>query len=128
MEYKLMKDYVNFEKWLNEVLQSEIPNEAVAINFNLYKGNDATYHIQLIASESFDAEDGDWACDEVFSTGEKLCFIPITPEIEDWEDGFEYLAGLAKEYLKLGKYAEKLKGFEAVGIGFVDGDIEILYP
>ena len=34
---------------------------------------------------------------------------------------------LVNEYLSSGKYANKLKRYLAVGIGFVDGDLHILY-
>ena len=35
---------------------------------------------------------------------------------------------LAEQYqLNSGKYAEKLKEYQAIGIGFVDGDLHILY-
>ena len=34
---------------------------------------------------------------------------------------------LLNEYLSFGKYAGSLKKYQAIGIGFVDGDLHILY-
>lgn len=34
---------------------------------------------------------------------------------------------MVRKYLEDGKYANMLKGLQAVGIGFVDGEIEILH-
>lgn len=38
-----------------------------------------------------------------------------------------FFIGLVKEYLADGKYAYKLKQYQAVGIGFVDGDLHICW-
>ena len=38
-----------------------------------------------------------------------------------------FFIGLVNEYLSSGKYAGKLKEYQAIGIGFVDGDLQILY-
>ena len=33
---------------------------------------------------------------------------------------------LVKKYLECGKHANKLKALQGVGVGFVDGDLELL--
>ena len=45
----------------------------------------------------------------------------------DWELVETFFIGLVNEYLSSGKYAGKLKEYQAIGIGFVDGDLHILY-
>lgn len=116
--------YEEFEKWLNRILDENLPLEAVGINFNLYEETDSSWSIQLVATERFDPEDEDWVCDEVFTTGEDLY---------SWqqEDGWETILEFAKEwvqkYLEQGKYSESLKGYEGVGVGFVDGDVWVMH-
>ena len=116
--------YEEFEKWLNRILDENLPLEAVGINFDIYEETDSSWSIQLVATERFDPEDEDWVCDEVFTTGEDLY---------SWqqEDGWETILELAKEwvqkYLEQGKYSESLKGYEGVGVGFVDGDVWVMH-
>lgn len=116
----------DFSKWLGGNLE-QLPPDVVAVNFNLYEGSNDTYDIQLIGTDTFDEEDEDWACGEIFTTGEDVFSIPRTDEIADWEDGLSYITKMIENYLENGKYANVLKGLQAIGIGFVDGDMEILY-
>ena len=61
---------------------------------------------------------------EVFTTRDH----PFVIECEsDWELVETFFIGLVNEYLSSGKYAGKLKEYQAIGIGFVDGDLHILY-
>ena len=123
-----MKHYEEFSIWLDKYLEGPLPKEVTAINFNLYEGaNDDTYAIQMIGSDEFDEDDEDWACSEVFSTEEDIFFIPKIKEIEDWEAGLCFIKQIVEKYLIEGKYADRLKSYTAVGIGFVDGDLEVLH-
>ena len=45
----------------------------------------------------------------------------------DWKSMETVCIDLVNEYLSFGKYAGKLKEYQAIGIGFVDGDLHILY-
>lgn len=116
-----------FSNWLNQVLEQDIPKGIKASNFNLYEGEEETYDIQLIGSDEFDEDDSDWACTDYFTSGEDICYIKRTEEIEDWEQGLNYIMMLVKRYLEEGEKANILKRANAIGIGFVDGDIDILY-
>lgn len=118
--------YKDFSKWLDSNLE-QLPSGVIAVNFNLYEGSNQTYDIQLIGTDKFDEDDDDWACEEIFSTGENIFFIPRTEDIEDWEDGLSFIIKMVKRYLENGKYANMLKQSQAVGVGFVDGDIETLH-
>lgn len=118
--------YEDFSKWLEGNLE-QLPSDVVAVNFNLYEGADQTYDIQLIGTDTFNEEDEDWACEEIFTTGENVFLLPKTNSIENWEDGLSFIRKMVEKYLENGKYANILKGLQAVGIGFVDGDIELLY-
>ena len=65
-------------------------------------------------------DNDDWTCDEVFTTRDQ----PFVIECEsDWELVETFFISLVNEYLSSGK----LKEYQAIGIGFVDGDLHILY-
>lgn len=124
---KQTDDYLQFSTWLDNVLEAPLPEDIAAFNFNLYEGASGTYDIQLIGAEEFDEDDEDWVCTDYFTSGEDICYVKRTKEIEDWQDGLKYASNLVSRYLSEGKYADKLKDTEAVGIGFIDGDVELLY-
>lgn len=64
--------YDEFAKWLDRILDENMPLPGVAINFNIYEEVDLHWSIQLISSTYFDEEDEDWNCYEEFTTG-KIC-------------------------------------------------------
>ena len=101
--------YIEFEKWLNNILEENIPIPGAAINFNLYEEVDLYWSIQLICASYFDEADEDWCCEE------------------GWEEIFDISCQMIKQYISEGKYAEELKKYEAISAGFVDGDLKILY-
>ncbi len=116
--------YNEFEAWLDAALEADLPDDIAAFNFNLYEDGDNLWSIELIGAPSFDAENPDWACDEIFTNREE----PLSWSAEtDWEEVLETMTQYVEKYLVEGKYADLLKESEAVGIGFVDGDITIVY-
>jgi len=123
-----MEIYVHFSNWLNKYLSKGLPNNITAVNFNLYEGSEQTYDVEFVGCSLFDEDDSDWVCNEVFTTRDDLFFIPRTEDFLYWEQGLSFITSLVTKYLVEGKYADKLKRYTAVGIGFVDGDIYILYP
>lgn len=118
------KTQKEFTAWLDAAM-AEVPlNQIVAVNFNLYESDeDQVFHVQIVGTASFDEEDEDWACDEVFTSGENIFFL----RAEDWEDCLKRCAVLVQKYLADGKYGSELKVVRAVAMGFVDGDLEIIY-
>ncbi|MBQ9808130.1 MAG: hypothetical protein IJM55_04615 [Ruminococcus sp.] len=123
--------YEEFEKWLNDLLENNtIPDDAKAFNFNLYEESeeDSIYGVQLIAADRFDENDPDWACDEVWSSEEDIFCVDTSDEEDSgWKNAMDLIGGLVSEYLENGLHRNLLRGTDAVGIGFVDGDIELLY-
>ena len=118
--------YSQIEEWLDEVLDQEIPAAANAFCFNLYEDGEDEWSMELVATSSFDPEDDDWACDEITDLGTRD--IPLSWEKEaDWEEILEDAASALKQYLAQGQYGDVLKAGAGVGVGFVEGDIEILY-
>lgn len=116
--------YEEFENWLDEKLENGLPEETAAVNFNIYEENDGGWAIQLIASDRFDAQDDEWACYEVYTTGEDLYYWEKDCR---WEEIQEDVRELVGAYLEKGRFAEMLKRYRAVGFGFVDGDLELAY-
>ncbi|MBR1864776.1 MAG: hypothetical protein IJ806_11905 [Ruminococcus sp.] len=116
--------YEELSQWLDRVLEGGLPENAAAVNLNIYEEGDGGWSVQLIASDRYDGEDDSWACFEVFTTGEDLyCWEKDYP----WEEAEEDLLEWAGRYLEEGQYADILKKLKAVGAGFVDGDLHILY-
>ena len=116
--------YNEFEAWLDAALEADMPEDIAAFNFNLYEDGDNLWSIELIGASRFDPEDPDWACDEIFTNRED----PLSWSAEvDWQEVQETMTQCVEKYLIEGAGASILKNSEAVGIGFVDGDITIVY-
>lgn len=118
--------YAKIEEWLSKVLKQEIPSAIAAFCFNLYEDGEGCWSLELVGTENFDPEDEDWACDEITDLGTRD--EPFSWEQEaDWAEVLEKAAAALKQYLDCGRYADVLKACEGVGVGFVDGNLEILY-
>lgn len=111
--------------WIDRVLNTDIPDDVVAFCFNLYEDGNGVWSMELIGSSRFDPEDSDWPCDEITDFNSRN--NPYEWEMDcSWEDILAYMVGELKDYFANGKCAELLKSRSGVGVGFVDGDIEIL--
>lgn len=113
-----------FNSWVDRTL-SEHPMDVAAYNFNLYE-HDRSFAIQLIGATRFDRDDPSWPCDEAFSSGEDLFEVPHEIVGSDWQDGLATAKQLIMNYVRSGAQREKLKGAHGVGVGFVDGDIDLV--
>ena len=119
--------YNLFEKWLNSILVENTFEGVKAFNFNLYEDYDehgTVFMVQLIGAPSYDSDNSDWACKEIFSTGENLFQIP---NCNDWEVCLQIFEEAIKRFITEGKNANVLLESEAVTYGFIDGDLEIAY-
>lgn len=124
--HKANKRYKMFENWLDDILATrQLPQEVAAVNFNIYDGADSTYDLELIGAPGFDANDDDWACEELFTSD--LLSLPVTQGTEDWEDGLSDMIDMVRVYMETGRFCQVLEGFEAVGVGHVNGVIEVVY-
>ena len=124
---KSMDVFIEFSDWLNQHLAKELPSNIAAINFNLYESPVKDYMIELVGCDSFDEQDSDWACDEVFDTRGAPYTINQRNNIINWEQGLSLAIELVERYLQEGMYADKLKSYTAIGVGFVDGDIALVH-
>jgi len=110
--------------WLDRVLKKGLPGQAAGILFNLYEDGEDWWSLELAGTGHFDPEDPDWGCDEVFVTRENPC---KWVRRASWEEVLRETEETLRSYLQTGKYAGTLKACQGVGVGFVDGDITILY-
>ena len=118
--------YNRIEEWLNNALEQEIPSGTTAFNFNLYEDEPNTWSMELVGTKDFDPDDDDWACYETTDLGTRE--EPLSWEKEaEWDEILDEIVDALKQYLENGLHAEILKSYAGVGVGFVDGDIEILY-
>lgn len=123
-----MEIYDEFAKWLDNLLKNDMPDSVIAYNFNIYDEEDETYGVQLIASDEFSEDDDDWACSEVYTSEEDIFYIDHSDEKDaDCERGLEFISQLVDMYINDGKFSDKLKDVKAVGAGFIDGDINIVF-
>lgn len=70
----------------------------VAYNFNLYE-HEVEFAIQLVGMSSSDMSDEDWACHEVFSSGEDLFCLRHAIVGDRWQASLEAAKSLVKNYL-----------------------------
>ena len=118
--------FPDFQKWMDRVMPLDQADEIVAYNFNLYE-HEAEFAIQLIGARWFDVDEEDWASDEIFSSGEDLFYLSHEVVDSEWQEGLKAAMYLVRKYLESGKYAALLKDSLGVGVGFVGGDIELVY-
>lgn len=111
--------------WIDNILNTDILEDVKAFCFNLYEEGDGSWSMELVGSGRFDPEDQDWPCDEVTDFGSGNNSFHWEMDV-DWEGALSYIVRELKEYLENGKYAEVLKSKSGVGVGFVDGDLEII--
>lgn len=119
-----------FESWLASALAPEIPSIVVAFSFNIFEldSAQANYGIELVGCDEFDAGDSDWACGEVWVASPRSIFIPRGFVSGGWEaclHGIEQLVLSVME--KSSVAAKKLKEAKAVAVGFVDGDLKLIW-
>jgi hypothetical protein len=114
-----------FATWLEASLSSPIPDEVVAYTFNLAE----PWCIEVVGCERYDAEDPDWACDEVFRPQQGTLELPSDVFGDDWEIVLERSIEMVSFILEQDTHASRiLKGSQAVAIGFVDGESHLIWP
>ena len=118
--------YHKIEAWLNSVLEQKIPSKVKAFCFNLYEDENESWSIELVGTKTFDLDDEDWACDEITDFWTR--YKPFSwKEEADWKEVLSDVSSVLKQYLENGLYADVLKSRAGVAVGFVDGNLEILY-
>lgn len=117
---------IEFAAWVDRVLDQHDLSPVVAYNFNLYEHEDETA-IQLVGATSYDPENEDWACNTYYSSGEDLFILPHSLTGRDWQEALRFAIRLVEEYLRRSTVPPSLKTCRAITVGFVAGNLEIVY-
>jgi hypothetical protein len=112
---------------LDERLAVPMPPAVVAFCLDLYEGAD-TFDVQLSGASSFDPEDETWACNPVYSDERNLFRIAREVVSDDWEAALHLMLPWMKRYLNEGERSAVLRASRGVGVGFVDGDLHVIWP
>ncbi|MDO5690311.1 MAG: hypothetical protein Q4G61_08690, partial [Tissierellia bacterium] len=94
----------DFRNWLDATIEiiPSIHDGIVAVHFNLYEDTEDKWSVECIGTSSFDPDDEDWACDEVFTSRES----PYQwQESTTWDQILEEKIHQLKDYLKTGRSA-----------------------
>jgi len=116
-----------FFAWVDAALGRSIPTETVAFHFNLYEGA-ASVHVQLMGTDSFEGGEQYWPGRETFTTGEDIFEVPFESAGAAWPQWLESLKIVVLAYIDSGNRSALLRSSQEVGIGFVDGDMYVLWP
>ncbi len=117
-----------FTNWLDRSVPADLPSAVRGFSFNLTEVVSGEFEIELIGAERFDADDEDWACEEIWEPTQRSIEISGGAVGDGWEEVLERMAGMVMDYLSSGARSEILKSADGVGIGFVDGNLKILWP
>ena len=120
---KKIREESSFYNWLEAVLK-KLPSDIEAIHFNLYEDGDNKWSVELMGTSAFDENNSDWACNEVYTTRENPY---VLTKKSDWKAIENLFTTFLLNYLERGKYAPILKACRGIGIGFVDGDLSLIY-
>lgn len=130
MEQSISSVGRSFFAWTDRALSQRLPDTTVAFHFNLYEGGDSV-HIQLMGTDSFvpgEVPERDyWPGSETFTTGKDVFEIPYSVAGEDWHAWLQTSIELVRSYIAGGEKSIILKSTRGVGIGFVDGDMHVLW-
>lgn len=117
----MIRNEKEFGEWLDEQLDTEIPEEIIAFNINIYE---SPFSVEVVGSSEFDLDDDDWACNEDWIP--KIRMNPMSDELfgSSWDEAQENIMIMAKSYLESSlKNVNKLKSAKAFALGFVDGNL-----
>lgn len=121
-----------FSAWLDNALRDGVPDSVKAFSFNLDEPasiNDVKFGVELIGASEFDEDDPDWACEEVWEPVQRRLNIPLSFSGESWEACMAAVRSLIQATLDAdGAAAQVLKSRQAVAVGFVDGDLQVIWP
>lgn len=116
-------------KWLVCVAPATLPANVVAFNFNMAECGD--WIIELIGASRYDPDDEDWSCPpEAWTSRPGQLTIPRSVGGATWEQAQMYVAREVARFLRSSStpQAEALRSAQAVCIGFVDGNLEKVWP
>ncbi|TQK11052.1 hypothetical protein [Herbaspirillum sp. SJZ107] len=119
----------DFKAWLIGSASTAVPASVRAFSFNLCELDDdgSPFGVELIGSSEFDIEDLDWACDEVWAAAPRMLEIPVAFSSHSWELCLARVKQLVVAAIDEDDAGEVFKTREGVAVGFVDGDLDLVW-
>ena len=118
--------YNNLKIWLEGFSKEPIANKIKAICFNLYDDGNGNWSLEMVGTASFEQDDPDWACDEVTDFGTRNSPFSWNENC-DWKSVLEEVSRYISKYMETGILDFVKNRVEAIAVGFVDGDINMIY-
>jgi hypothetical protein len=115
-----------FDSWVDHHVNAAVASKAEAYCFHLYE-HEHSFAVQLVGANKYDEDEPFDYEDEVFTSGEDVFELPHSKVGKDWRKGLKAAIALVHSYLEDGQQAQLLKSSRLVGVGFVDGDLELVY-
>ncbi|WP_142296462.1 hypothetical protein [Lottiidibacillus patelloidae] len=127
---QLKLSYKEFERWLHDLLNSEmISDEIVALNFGLFE-NEYTIQLYITGSKEWEFDDDDWACNNDYFPKGRYASINIYKELKillENEFDLGLFMTIATTIILVNTYVtcypNKLPQNIKLATGFDDGDI-----
>ncbi|WP_431113265.1 hypothetical protein [Variovorax paradoxus] len=119
-----------FRGWVADSLAAAIPPAVRAFAFNILEYAETPsveFAIEFVGTGSFDEDDADWACDEVWEPYSRRLEIPPSFSGLTWQECLDRMESLLAACLESPSLGPKLRQGVAVGIGFVDGDLTVAW-
>lgn len=115
-----------FNEWLDRALAKPVANDIIAFSFNLFE----PWSIELVGARFYSETDEDWACPpEAFRAKVKKFRLPNSEVGDTWQSALEGAKALIAAYLdRPSSGSERLKQAQAVVAGFVDGNLDKVWP
>ena len=115
-----------FRAWADAALAVDVPDTARAFSFNIYEHPEA-FALEVTGSPAYKADDPSWAPEEVFAHRDSPFEIPRGLVADSWERALAAVVDLVRGYLRSCEPAHRLRRADAVAVGFVDGDLHVLW-
>jgi hypothetical protein len=86
------------------------------------------FGVELVGAADFDANNSDWARDEVWEANPRTLDIPATFSDTEWGACLTRMTALIQSILDGNSpESDTLKSRKAVAVGFVDGDLDVIW-
>ncbi len=120
-----------FEDWLLQAFAFDVPEKIKAFSFNLFEPafvEGVKFGVEVIGTSEFSPDDQDWACEEIWEPKHRQLNIPVSFSGESWEQCLVVIQSLIEVFLaKDNRAAIILKSRLGIGVGFVDGDLNLVW-
>ena len=119
----------DFKNWLRDSTRTGVPASVRAFSFNLYElaNTDWPFGVELIGCSDFDIEDSDWACENVWAATPRMLEIPVAFSSRSWETCLAAVKQLVIAAAEEDSASDALKSREGIAVGFVDGDLDLIW-